>query len=261
MDWEQRTRWDSPRGKWGMGTRRVDECWIDKMTNEKAETFTIYSFTEKHLWGQCQREVGLSFFRLPQDLFPSVFGANAAARVMQGLLVKCSSLKSFSQHPALFPEPDYRHSWGGGGGVYFWQSDVSISHIWLIRNLARNSSLYSFESPGLDHKSLYGVLPTPLTWNSVSICPVSCLKTEGTEEWILSLQWCHPNEIAPRPMGRQPSHSIALSGDLGSGRNSAWSLTPFSVSLANISLKSHGNISGFRTQGISAMEVRECKVI
>ena len=89
------------------------------MTNEKAETFTIYSFTEKHLWGQCQREVGLSFFRLPRELFPSVFGANAAARVMQGLLVKCSSLKSFSQHPALFPEPDYRHSWGGGGGVYF----------------------------------------------------------------------------------------------------------------------------------------------
>ena len=152
-------------------------------------------------------------------------------------------------------------SWGGGGGVYFWQSDVSISHIWLIRNLARNSSLYSFESPGLDHKSLNGVLSTPLTWNLISISPVFCLKTEGTEGWTLSLQWCHPIGIDPRTVGRPPSHSIALSGDLGSGRNSAWSLTPCSVCLANISLKSHGNISGFRTQGISATEVREWKVI
>lgn len=133
---------------------------------------------EKHLWGWGQHEVDLPFFWFLQDLFPSVPGAIAAARVMQVLLVKRSSLKSLSQHPALFPEPDYRHSWGGGGGVYFWQSDVSISHIWLIRNSSRNSSLYSFENLGLDHKSLNGALSTSfnlkLSFHLPSILP---------EEW------------------------------------------------------------------------------
>lgn len=57
-------------------------------------------------------------------------GAIAAARVMQVLLVKRSSLKSLSQHPALFPEPDYRHSWGGGrGGIFLTKRCFHFTHM------------------------------------------------------------------------------------------------------------------------------------
>lgn len=47
-------------------------------------------------------------------------GTIVTVRVMQVPEVKCSSLKSLSQHPALFPEPDIDTVGEEvGGGLYF----------------------------------------------------------------------------------------------------------------------------------------------
>lgn len=147
------------------------------------------------------------------------------------------------------------------GGVYFWQSDVSISLVWLIRNLTRNTFLYSFENPGLDHKSLNGVLSTCFN-----------LKLNFHLPSILPEEWRNRRADIESPMVSSHWDSTRACGEVTfpwhcpqqqSGVRQklwAWSLSPFSLCLANISLRSHGNISGVLTQGIPATEVREWKV-
>lgn len=126
------------------------------------------------------------------------------------------------------------------------------------KELARNSSLYTFGNPGLDHKSSNQALFTSfkLSFYLPHVLPEECSNRRADTEY--SMASSHPIGTAPRPVGRSPSHGIALSSNLGSGRNSV--IGPSFSSpccLVDTSLKSNGNISGFLTQGILAMEVRE----
>lgn len=233
--------------------KRVDEWWIVKMTNKKAWAFITYLIMEKHLWGQCQCEAVLPCFWLPLDPFPPyVIGTIATARVMPALLVKCSSLKSLSQHQLCFQGLIIDTVGEDVGGLHFWQSSVSISHIWLIKNLARNSSLYSFGNPCLDHKSLNQALSTSLnlqlSFHFPNILPEdwSNRRADKQEYPMVSSHWDSPWAFGEVTF---PWHWPQLQSEVRQ-RLRACSLTPSPCCLASTSLKSHGNISGFLTQGI-----------
>lgn len=116
------------------------------------------------------------------------------------------------------------------GGVYFWQSDVSISHIWLIRNLARNSSLYSFGNRGPDHKSPNQALIHILNFK-LSFCLPSVLPEEhsnrraNTECSMVSSHWDGPQACGEVTFPwHHPRQQSGVRQKLW-----AWSHTPFSL--------------------------------
>ena len=143
--------------------KRVNEFWILKMMNKKDETFISYLFMGAvPVWSWISL-----FLTAPGSLFISAWYnchcQGDASSISEVFLSPFANTQLYFQNLIINTVEEKV------GGVYFWQSDVSILHIWLIRNLARNSSLYSFGNPGLDHKSLNQALSTSFNFK-LSFC-------------------------------------------------------------------------------------------